>query len=61
MADNHLAEDEPLDKEGQHLAWKLLELRHLLVTGRRTAGEVRKEMWRMLNEVPPPPFTPCRN
>lgn len=36
------------------LAWKLLELRHLLVTGRATASETRKR----LLELAKPPFPP---
>lgn len=54
-------DEEPMDKESKNLSWKLLEWRHLLETGRRTAKEVRKEMWRYLNDVPPPPFSPLHN
>lgn len=40
--------------EDAGLAWKLLELRHMLVTGRFTATEVRKRLL-ALAKVPFPP------
>jgi len=50
-----------LDVEGAFLSGQLLELRHMLETGRLDVPQVRKQLMRLSKPPAPPPVNPESN
>lgn len=55
MADLLRFDEVVASKEEQYIARRLLEIRHLLVCGRRTAAETRAELRELADPKPPKP------